>query len=49
MNQQDAWKEAEDFVRNGHGLQTAALELQDVHPENDNIRLVDSASPAEEH
>jgi hypothetical protein len=40
VNQQDAWKEAEEFVRNGHGLQTAALELQDVRTESDNVRLV---------
>jgi hypothetical protein len=48
VNQQEAWKEAEDFVRNGHGLQTAALELQDFHPENETIRLVSAVPPVED-
>jgi hypothetical protein len=49
VNQQEAWKEAEDFVRNGHGLQAAALELQEVHPDNENVRLVDSIPPADDN
>jgi hypothetical protein len=48
VNQQDAWKEAEEFVRNGHGLQTAALELQEVNPENESRRLVDTAPSADD-
>jgi hypothetical protein len=46
VNQQEAWKEAEAFVRNGHGQQTAALEMQESHPENENVRLVESQSAA---